>query len=220
MSGPAGTRQRGLALLVKRTIDVCVAALLLLLTSPLLLVAATVIGLTSDRPILFRHQRPGKGGAVFTLLKLRTMRDETDTAGRTLEPAERVTRIGRLLRATSVDELPQLWNVIRGEMSLVGPRPLLICYLSRYDRIQAHRHDVLPGITGLAQVSGRNALGWEQKLGLDLWYVENWSLGLDAKILARTFLRVIRRSGVSEPSSEMMPDFASAERDASPPPSA
>jgi lipopolysaccharide/colanic/teichoic acid biosynthesis glycosyltransferase len=165
--------------------------------APALGAAALVVWASLGRPLLFRQLRPGRGGRPFELLKLRSMRNAFDAHGRPLPDRERLTRAGRLLRATSLDELPQLWNVLRGDMSLVGPRPLCLEYLARYSPEQARRHEVLPGITGWAQVNGRAALDWEQRLQLDVWYVDHWSLALDLRILARTVLCVLRREGVS-----------------------
>jgi sugar transferase EpsL len=159
------------------------------------------------RPVLFRQRRPGRFQKPFELLKFRTMAESRDSDGKLLPDADRLTRVGRLLRATSVDELPQLWNVLCGNMSLVGPRPLLMKYLDRYTPEQVRRHDVLPGITGWAQINGRNAIGWEEKFSMDTWYVDHWSLWLDVKILCGTVLRVLRREGISNQDCSTMPEF-------------
>jgi lipopolysaccharide/colanic/teichoic acid biosynthesis glycosyltransferase len=159
------------------------------------------------RPIFFRQQRPGRFVKPFWLLKFRTMSDRRGAGGKLLPDADRLTRIGRMLRATSLDELPQLWNVLRGDISLVGPRPLLMQYLPRYSPEQARRHDVMPGLTGWAQINGRNALTWQEKFALDTWYVDNWSLMLDFSILAKTLLRVLRRDGISSQGHATMPEF-------------
>ncbi|HWV39928.1 MAG TPA: sugar transferase [Vulgatibacter sp.] len=188
--------------------DVSAAALLLLLASPFLLAAIAGIALTMGRPIFFRQVRPGRNEALFEVWKLRTMDERRGDDGELLLPDERITRLGRVLRATSLDELPQLWNVLRGDMSLVGPRPLLVEYLPRYSPHHRRRHEVLPGITGLAQVSGRNRLSFDRRFDLDVWYVDNWSLLLDLKILALTAWRVIRSEGVINPSEEGRPVFA------------
>jgi len=188
----------------KRLIDVAGAVGILILGSPILMVAALAIWATMGRPIVFRQLRIGRGGKLFTLLKLRTMRD-VEAASHA--DAARLTPIGRVLRAASVDELPQLWNVIRGEMSLVGPRPLLPQYLGRYSRVQARRHEVRPGITGLAQVSGRNTLTWEDKFKLDVWYVDHESLRLDLWIVWRTVASVVEGAGISAPEHATMPEF-------------
>jgi sugar transferase EpsL len=176
---------------VKRASDVLLGVSGLLLTLPIVLVAASAIRLTMGAPVLFAHQRPGLGGALFTVYKLRTMKDSEDAEGRVLAPFERVTRLGRFLRRTSIDELPQLWNVVRGEMSLVGPRPLLTSYLQHYDAVQMRRHDVRPGITGWSQIHRRQATSWKQKLELDIWYVDHWSNTLDAYILLRSVWEVV-----------------------------
>ncbi len=188
----------------KRSLDVACAAALLVVASPALLVVAVAILATMGPPVLYRQRRTGKDGRPFVLLKLRTMRPAN---GRDIADATRITPLGRLLRATSVDELPQLWNVLRGDMALVGPRPLLPEYLDRYTAEQARRHAVRPGITGLAQVSGRNALSWPEKFALDVWYVDHASLGLDLRILARTLACVLGHRGVSAPGHATMPEF-------------
>lgn len=188
---------------MKRLADVVGAGALLVLLAPVILVVGACVGLTMGRPILFRHRRIGYRGRTFTLIKFRTMR-----SGDPDEPDEkRLTRFGRLIRASSLDELPELWNVIRGNMSLIGPRPLLPEYLDRYTPEQSRRHHVLPGITGLAQVSGRNAITWEDRFALDVWYVEHRSVALDIWILWRTVVTVLRRQGVSSPGHATMPEF-------------
>jgi len=158
-------------------------------------------------PVLFRQQRPGLRGRPFSLLKLRSMRNEVDAFGHVLPDASRLTPLGRRLRAWSIDELPELWNVLHGDMSLVGPRPLLMEYLDRYTPEQARRHEVRPGMSGWAQVCGRNALSWEEKFALDVWYVDHVSLGLDLRILWRTVLAVLARDGISSAGHETMPVF-------------
>jgi lipopolysaccharide/colanic/teichoic acid biosynthesis glycosyltransferase len=178
--------------------DVVVAGAMLLLTSPVLLVAMGLVRVRMGRPALFRQVRPGLGGAPFEVLKLRTMRDAVDPQGRPLPDTERLTSLGKFLRNTSIDELPQLWNVLRGDMSLVGPRPLLVEYLPLYSPDQARRHEVRPGITGWAQVNGRNAVSWEEKFAMDVWYVDNRSVRLDIVILFRTLSKVFRREGVTQ----------------------
>jgi lipopolysaccharide/colanic/teichoic acid biosynthesis glycosyltransferase len=183
--------------MMKRVIDIGVAAVALLLAAPLLLVVALAVRLNLGSPVLFRQRRPGLHGRPFTMVKFRTMRDAIGRDGRPLPDAARLTPFGTLLRATSLDELPELWNVLRGEMSLVGPRPLLMEYLERYTPEQARRHNVRPGVTGWAQVNGRNALSWEERFRLDVWYVEHRSLRLDLHILTRTLSMVLRRTGVS-----------------------
>lgn len=186
---------------MKRAMDIFASAAGLILLSPLLLVTAVLICWRMGSPILFAHQRPGLHGRPFRMLKFRSMLDPNDAEGRPLSPAERVTPFGRLLRSTSIDELPGLWNVLKGDMSLVGPRPLLMDYLPLYSSEQARRHDVRPGLTGWAQVNGRNRLNWEDKFSLDVWYVDNRSLWLDVKILLLTINRVFKRDGINQSDS-------------------
>jgi sugar transferase EpsL len=190
----------------KRAFDIAAAAAGLCFLSPVILAASVAVRARMGAPILFRQRRPGLQGHPFTLIKFRTM-----TGDATLPDAVRLTTVGRLLRATSLDELPQLWNVLRGDMSLVGPRPLLMQYLPRYTAEQARRHDVRPGMTGWAQVNGRNALTWDEKFALDVWYVDHWSLWLDAKILALTALRVFQHRGISSEGHATMPEFMGSE---------
>lgn len=183
----------------KRLFDLLLTIPGLVLISPLLGIIALILWLTQGGPVLYRHTRPGHRGEPFTLYKFRTMTNAQDEQGQYLPDAERLTLLGHFLRATSLDELPELFNVLRGEMSLVGPRPLLMQYLERYTPEQARRHEVLPGITGWAQINGRNILSWEDKFRHDVWYVDHWSLGLDIKILLKTLWKVIRREGISQP---------------------
>ena len=183
--------------LVKRLLDIIIAAAALVLLSPVLLLLAWQIRRKLGTPVLFRQVRPGRGGIPFVMYKFRTMRDAADENGRPLPDAERLTPFGRKLRAASLDELPELWNVLKGDMSLVGPRPLLMEYLPLYNAEQRRRHLVRPGITGWAQVNGRNAISWPEKFRLDVWYVENRSLLLDIKILFLTVKKVLDRSGIN-----------------------
>ena len=199
---------------VKRWVDCAAGAVGLVATAPLLGAVAVAVRATLGAPVLFSQERPGRDGKPFRIYKLRTMKDARDPAGNLLPDEARLTGLGRWLRSLSIDELPQLWNVARGELSLVGPRPLLMRYLPRYSPDQARRHDVQPGISGWAQVNGRNALSWEEKFALDVWYVDHWSLGLDAKILMRTLGRVLRRSGVSQSGHATMPEFMGTPPDA------
>ena len=192
---------------MKRLVDVVGSFILLVVLSPIMLLVAIGVALDVGKPVVFRQERPGLGGRPFTLFKFRTM-----LGARTGEPsldadAERLTGFGRWLRATSLDELPELWNVLRGDMSLVGPRPLLMRYLPLYSAEQMRRHDVRPGLTGWAQVNGRNALSWEEKFALDVWYVDHHSLLLDLKILARTVAAVFKREGISYENSATTPEF-------------
>jgi len=184
--------------IVKRTIDVVVSAVVLAVAAVPLAVLAVAIRLTMGSPVLFRQERPGRDEAVFTLLKFRTMRDPRPGEDALATDAKRLAGLGRWRRRTSLDELPTLWNVLRGDMSLVGPRPLLVAYLDRYSPTQRRRHEVKPGVTGLAQVEGRNDLSWEQQFELDVWYVDHRSLRLDLSILARTISAVFSGRGVSQ----------------------
>ncbi len=182
----------------KRLFDLFLTIPGLALISPLLLFVAIIILLRQGRPIFFRQERPGYRNKLFVLYKFRTMTEEIDQEGCYLPDESRLTKLGRLLRSRSIDELPELYNVLRGEMSLVGPRPLLVQYLDRYSENQIRRHEVLPGITGWAQINGRNAITWEDKFNYDVWYVDNWSLWLDMKILALTVRKVIWREGINQ----------------------
>ena len=182
----------------KRLFDILLTVLGGIILLPFVMLLALAILVSMGRPVIFRQKRPGLRGESFDIYKFRTMRSVEDKDGKPLPDADRLTRLGRFLRSLSLDELPELWNVLRGEMSLVGPRPLLMQYLERYSPEQARRHEVLPGITGWAQINGRNALTWEEKFRYDLWYVENWSLWLDVKILMITLWKVIQREGISQ----------------------
>ncbi len=197
---------------LKRCLDLAVAGVAMVLLLPLLGGIALAIRLTMGRPILFRQRRPGFHGRPFEILKFRTMLDLRDGQGRVLSDVQRLTRLGRLLRHSSLDELPALLNLLRGEMSLVGPRPLLMQYVDRYSPEQARRHDVPPGITGWAQINGRNAISWEEKFQLDLWYIDHWSLWLDIRILWLTIWRVIRRDGINSAADVTMPEFMGSEK--------
>lgn len=191
---------------LKRTIDVLVSLLVLVASIPLQIVIAALVALRLGRPVIFRQARPGKDGRPFELLKFRTMKEPRPEAG-LISDEERLTPLGRKLRATSLDELPSLWNVLRGDMSLVGPRPLLMAYLERYTEEQARRHEVKPGITGLAQINGRNSLSWERRFELDVEYVDRRCLSLDAIILYKTVEAVLRRDGISAEGHVTMPEF-------------
>jgi lipopolysaccharide/colanic/teichoic acid biosynthesis glycosyltransferase len=191
---------------VKRLEDVVISLAALVATLPLWVLAGALVWITTGRPMLFRQVRPGLHGRPFTLLKFRTMNPARDADGRLLPDVQRITPIGRILRRTSLDELPQLWNVLRGEMSLVGPRPLLVDYLERYTPEQARRHEVRPGITGLAQINGRTSLHWDDAFALDCWYVDNRSLQLDHRILAHTVALLISGKGAAQPVSAR-PEF-------------
>ncbi|RME05840.1 MAG: sugar transferase [Anaerolineae bacterium] len=193
--------------LSKRIFDLVLTIPALILLFPVMLLIALLVWLAHGWPILFTQVRPGYQGRLFRLYKFRTMNEARDAAGNLLPDEQRLTRLGRFLRSTSLDELPELFNVLRGEMSLVGPRPLLVQYLERYSPEQARRHEVLPGITGWAQINGRNALTWPDKFRLDVWYVDNWSLWLDIKILAITLWKVLKREGISQPGHATAPEF-------------
>jgi lipopolysaccharide/colanic/teichoic acid biosynthesis glycosyltransferase len=205
-------KQEGLALLLKKTMDRTLAAALGVVALPVLAAAAVAVRGTMGAPVFFTQERPGLRGKTFRIYKLRTMGDAVDKYGRPIPDEQRVTRVGRVLRSLSIDELPQLWNVLRGELSLVGPRPLLVRYLPLYTPEQARRHDVMPGITGWTQVNGRNALTWEDKFALDVWYVDHWSPLLDLQILARTAIAVVRREGISPKDELIMPEFKGSPR--------
>ena len=192
---------------LKRVIDVVGASTALVLLSPLLAVVALLVRVRMGTPVLFRQERPGRGGRPFVMTKFRTMTDRRGPDGELLPDAERLTALGRWLRRTSVDELPELLNVVHGEMSLVGPRPLLMEYLPRYTPEQARRHEVRPGITGWAQVNGRNAVTWDEKFALDVWYVDHRSTRLDVEILAKTVSQVFSGHGVSAPGHATMEPF-------------
>lgn len=195
---------------MRRPLDVLLAGLAAVTSAPVVAVLALLVRWRLGRPIFFRHERAGLGGAPFTLLKFRTMTDERHPEGALLGDADRMTPFGRRLRASSLDELPELWNVLRGDMALVGPRPLPTAYLGRYTPAEARRHDVRPGITGWAQVHGRNAATWDERLALDVWYVENRSVWLDAKILLLTVGAVLRSEGVSADGHATMPELRPA----------
>lgn len=182
---------------MKRGFDILVAGTLLVILLPVFLVVVLLVRTRLGSPVLFRQQRPGLHGRPFEIIKFRTMTDARDSEGRLLPDGERLTRFGRFLRSSSLDELPELWNVLKGEMSLVGPRPLLMEYLPLYSPQQARRHEVRPGITGWAQVNGRNAISWDEKFAMDVWYVDNRSLVLDLRVLALTVLKVFKREGIS-----------------------
>jgi sugar transferase EpsL len=192
---------------LKRVFDIVVSAVALTVLAPVMGLIALAVWRTMGRPVLFRQARPGLHGKPFVMYKFRTMRDLRDAEGNLLPDEARLTPFGRWLRSTSLDELPELLNVLRGEMSLVGPRPLLMEYLERYTPEQARRHEVKPGITGWAQIHGRNNLSWDERFKLDVWYVDNWSLWLDVKILWRTLWMVLRREGISAQGHATMPRF-------------
>ena len=184
---------------IKRLIDLILTVPIFLILAPFMLLISLLVAWQHGRPIIFRQKRPGYKGEPFTIFKFRSMRDLRYAQGEHLPDEKRLTKFGQILRQWSLDETPELINVLRGEMSLVGPRPLLIEYLPLYNQEQARRHDVLPGITGWAQIHGRNAVSWQEKFALDVWYVDHWSLWLDIKILFLTIIKVLRREGISQP---------------------
>lgn len=193
--------------LIKKIADRFTAVVALLIFSPLLAVVAILIYTRIGSPIFFTQPRPGLEGRIFTFYKFRTMTDERDADGNLLPDVQRLTPLGQFLRKTSLDELPQLWNVLKGDMSFVGPRPLLVMYLDRYSPEQSRRHDVKPGITGWAQTNGRNAITWEEKFNFDVWYIDHWSLWLDLKILVLTVLKIVQQEGISQPGYTTSEEF-------------
>jgi lipopolysaccharide/colanic/teichoic acid biosynthesis glycosyltransferase len=194
-------------LFIKRTIDVILSVVGLLILSPVLIMSAIIIRVKLGSPIFFRQQRPGLHGKGFLFYKFRTMTDQRDAAGQLLPDEKRLPAFGRFLRSTSIDELPELFNVLKGDMSIVGPRPLMMKYLDRYTPEQARRHDVKPGITGWAQINGRNAVSWEDRFNLDVWYVDNWSIRLDVKIILKSIWMVITREGITQQGRATVDEF-------------
>ncbi len=195
-------------ILIKQFVDLTITISLLLILLPFLLVITLLVRFRLGAPIFFRQQRPGLHGKPFTMVKFRTMTDGRDAHGNLLPDAQRLTSFGRFLRSTSLDELPELWNVLKGEMSLVGPRPLLIQYLERYTTEQMRRHEVKPGITGWAQINGRNAITWEEKFVLDVWYVDNFSFALDLTIILLTAIKILKMEGISQAGHVTMTEFS------------
>ena len=192
---------------IKRALDIVLSGVAMLVLSPVLLETALLVRTKLGSPVLFHQDRPGRDGKIFRLYKFRSMTDERDAQGELLPDEIRLTKFGKLLRSTSLDELPELWNIFRGDMSIVGPRPLLVKYLPLYNEEQRHRHDVRPGLTGWAQVNGRNSITWEDKLRYDVWYVRNISLLLDVKIVFLTVKKVFCREGISSEDSATMEDL-------------
>lgn len=192
---------------IKRTLDFTLSLIALIVLSPVLLITAILVRIKLGSPIIFKQQRPGMNEKIFTLYKFRTMTDARDGEGNLLPDSERLTKFGKFLRSTSLDELPELINIIKGDMAIVGPRPLLVQYLPLYNEEQKHRHDVRPGLTGLAQVSGRNAISWEDKFKIDLKYINELSLKEDVKIIFETILKVFKREGISQEGNATMEAF-------------
>ncbi|WP_340600815.1 sugar transferase [Acinetobacter sp. HZNU-JH01] len=199
--------------MIKRLLDIVIASTALVLLSPLYVFVAYKVKKNLGSPVLFRQVRPGLHGKPFEMIKFRTMKDAVDAQGNPLPDSERLTPFGKMLRSTSLDEMPELWNVIKGDMSIVGPRPLLMEYLPLYNKEQAKRHDVRPGMTGHAQVNGRNAISWEEKFKLDTWYVENQSIWLDFKIMLKTVKKVIAKDDISEAGEATMTKFTGSASD-------
>ncbi len=191
----------------KRLADLTIAMPLLIISSPILFVLVLIVRVKLGAPVFFRQQRPGLHGKPFTMVKFRTMTDARDAQGNLLPDADRLPPFGKFLRRTSLDELPELWNVVKGDMSLVGPRPLLMRYLERYTPEQARRHEVRPGITGWAQVNGRNAISWEEKFKLDVWYVDNVTIALDLKVISMTLRKVVRSEDINQEGQATMEEF-------------
>ena len=198
---------------VKRLLDLVLSAVALLLLSPVILVVAILVRCNLGAPVIFCQERPGKDEEIFKLYKFRSMTDACDAYGQLLPDELRLTRFGRFLRSTSLDELPELWNIFKGDMSIVGPRPLLVKYLPLYNEEQRHRHDVTPGLTGWAQVHGRNLCSWEEKFDYDIWYVDHVSFILDLHIIFLTVKAVLKREGISSETSETMEDFTGTSQD-------
>lgn len=198
---------------LKRVFDIVVALTLIVILSPIMLIVWLWVSIRLESPAIFRQQRPGLNGKPFEMVKFKSMISAVDAKGNTLPDDQRMTKLGTLLRKSSLDELPELWNVLKGEMSLVGPRPLLMRYLPLYSPEQTRRHEVRPGVTGWAQVNGRNAISWEEKFELDVWYVENQSFWLDINILFRTIWQVVRRDDISASEHVTMPEFTGSNSD-------
>lgn len=192
---------------MKRIFDIMVSVIMIIILLPILLITFLLVKNKLGSPAIFRQERPGKNGKIFMMYKFRSMTDERDETGGLMPDEIRLTSFGKLLRKTSLDELPELFNILKGDMSFVGPRPLLVRYLKRYTTEQARRHEVKPGLTGWAQVNGRNAISWEEKFRLDVWYVDHWNLWLDLKILGLTFTKVFMREGISSDSHVTMEEF-------------
>jgi lipopolysaccharide/colanic/teichoic acid biosynthesis glycosyltransferase len=193
---------------LKRLIDIAAATCALIILSPILVIIVVVLYFTNKRQVFFFQDRPGKNGKIFRIVKFKTMNDEKDSQGNLLPDMERLSKTGRFIRNASLDEIPQLWNILKGDMSLIGPRPLLVEYLPLYDETQIRRHEVRPGITGLAQVNGRNAISWQQKFQWDVWYVDHLSPGLDVKIFYKTILKVLRSEGINSGQTTTMERFS------------
>lgn len=198
---------------IKRPLDIAISAVSIVCMSPCYLVVAILVKKKLGSPVIFKQERPGKNEKIFTMYKFRTMNDARDITGELLPDSARLMDFGRMLRSTSLDELPELFNILKGDMSLVGPRPLLVSYLDRYSEFQRHRHDVRPGLTGYSQVNGRNAVSWEEKFEMDVWYVDHVSFMTDLRIAIKTFTTVMKRDGISSGTSETMEEFMGTEEE-------
>lgn len=204
----AGKKRKGIyERFIKRPLDILIAAVSIVCMSPCYLVVAIMVKVKLGSPVIFKQERPGRNEKIFRMYKFRTMNDARDITGQLLPDSARLTDFGRILRSTSLDELPELINILKGDMSLVGPRPLLVSYLDRYNEFQRHRHDVRPGLTGYSQVNGRNELSWEKKFEMDVWYANNVTFMTDLKILFKTFTTVAKREGISSETSDTMEEF-------------
>ncbi len=199
--------------LMKRFFDLVLSFIMIVLLSPILILVWVLVTLKLGSPALFRQERPGFNGKIFVMYKFRTMTDQRDEHGNYMPDSVRLTSFGKLLRSTSLDELPELFNILKGDMSFVGPRPLLVQYLQRYNQTQARRHEVRPGLTGWAQINGRNAISWKEKFELDVWYVDHWNLFLDMKILWLTLIKVFRREGINAKGEATVEEFMGNDKD-------
>ena len=198
---------------IKRMLDFILSLIALIVLSPLMIIIGILVRIKLGRPVIFKQKRPGKDEKIFTLYKFKTMTDEKDEQGNLLADEKRLTKFGKFLRSTSLDELPELWNILKGEMAIVGPRPLLVEYLPLYNEEQKHRHDLRPGLTGLAQISGRNAIEWEEKFEEDIEYVNNITLIQDTKIILKTFVKVFKRDGINQEGNATMRKFEGTKKE-------
>ena len=198
---------------IKRMLDFILSLIALIVLSPLMIIIGILVRIKLGRPVIFKQKRPGKDEKIFTLYKFRTMTDEKDEQGNLLADEKRLTKFGKFLRSTSLDELPELWNILKGEMAIVGPRPLLVEYLPLYNEEQKHRHDIKPGLTGLAQISGRNAIQWEEKFKEDIEYVNNITFIQDTKIILKTFIKVFKKDGINQEGNATMKKFEGTKKE-------
>ena len=198
---------------IKRMLDFILSLIALIVLSPLMIIIGILVRIKLGRPVIFKQKRPGKNEKIFTLYKFKTMTDEKDEQGNLLADEKRLTKFGKFLRSTSLDELPELWNILKGEMAIVGPRPLLVEYLPLYNEEQKHRHDIKPGLTGLAQISGRNAIQWEEKFKEDIEYVNNITFIQDTKIILKTFIKVFKKDGINQEGNATMKKFEGTKKE-------